>query len=76
MKRKQIERTCRGCGQSRFVPTQLKDLTIQKQPGNFGRLFMSAQQVNQMATENALALSMIRCAGCGSTSYKDKQVRH
>lgn len=75
MKRKQIQRTCRGCGKVRYVDPKLSSLRVTKQPGRLAQTFMSAEQVNQVAAENQLALSVTSCAGCGATSYKDKEVK-
>lgn len=73
-KRKQIQRTCRKCKSIWYLPTQLRNVSVQKMPGSFGKCFMSAVQVSQLANENALALSVTRCSTCGVSSYKDKDV--
>lgn len=75
MKHKQIQRTCSACQTVRYVDPSFKN--IKKIPPAISdlRSAFTTLNVQKRSDDRKIAMLVLSCQNCGSTSYKDKDVR-
>lgn len=73
--KKQIQRTCQACKNVWLVDPKLRNVAIPKQAGAWGRAFTPIYKLEEATQKTNMALKICSCGRCGSTSYKEKEVK-